>query len=260
MERFFSIMAFAGVLVIFSSSFLGAALDDELVFHLPFDEGAGKVAKDNSKNGHDAQLIANNKWVDGKIGKGIEITAEGQDCVQIDAVDTLKIEGEISILAWINSAGWAGSGDQWLDKNNHNGGEHTSYGMGVFGDGATVQLLLGGGNSRPTLSVPNTLEIKQWQHVAGTYDGSDMKIFINGELAGEQAQKFDFQGTNDQPVRIGCSKDRPQYTFNGAIDEVAVFRRALSLDEIKQIMNGDLLAVSPKDKLATVWGTLKSRQ
>ena len=70
MERFFSIMAFAGVLVIFSSSFLGAALDDELVFHLPFDEGAGKVAKDNSKNGHDAQLIANNKWVDGKIGKG----------------------------------------------------------------------------------------------------------------------------------------------------------------------------------------------
>ncbi|MCH8293101.1 hypothetical protein IH992_18585 [Candidatus Poribacteria bacterium] len=74
------------------------------------------------------------------------------------------------------------------------------------------------------------------------------------------SQKFDFQGTNDQPVRIGCSKDRPQYTFNGAIDEVAVFRRALSLDEIKQVMNGDLLAVSPKDRLATTWGSLKAHQ
>ena len=187
MERFFSIMAFVGVLVIFSSSFLGAALDDDLVFYLPFDEGTGKVAKDQSKNGHDAQLIANNKWVDGKIGKGIEITAEGQDCVQIDAVDDLKIEEAITMLAWINSAGWAGSGDQWLDKNNHNGGEHTSYGMGVFGNGATIQMFLGAGNSRLTLSVNNTLDVEKWQHVAGTYDGSDMKIYVNGELAGEQA-------------------------------------------------------------------------
>ena len=75
-----------------------------------------------------------------------------------------------------------------------------------------------------------------------------------------QDEKFDFKGTNDQDLRIGCSKDRPNYTFeNGSIDEAAVWRRALSEDEINEIMNEGFLAVSPRDKAATMWGSIKSR-
>lgn len=259
MKRFLlNILSFT--LILFSASFANAAINEGLVVYLNFDEGTGKVAKDRSKNGHDANLIANNKWVDGKFGKAIEITAEGQDCVQIPAIDTLKLRDEITMMAWLNSAGWAGSGDQWIDKNNHNGGEHTSYGMGVFGNGANIQMFLGAGNSRPTVSVDNKMKIKEWQHVTGTYDGATMKIYVNGELAGGQDQKFKFQGTNDQDVRIGCSKGRPQYTFNGAIDEVAIFSRALDVNEIKQVMNGNLLAVSPKEKLPTTWASLKNNR
>ena len=87
-----------------------------------------------------------------------------------------------------------------------------------------------------------------------------MKIYVDGEVAAEQDQKFDFKGTNDQDLRIGCSKDRPQYTFeNGSIDGAAVWRRALSEDEIQEIANEGFLAVSPLDKTATTWGSLKSR-
>ena len=121
-------------------------------------------------------------------------------------------------------------------------------------------MFLGTGNSRPTLNKPHAMDAKKWLHVVGTYDGATMKIYVDGEVAAEQDQKFDFKGTNDQDLRIGCSKDRPQYTFeNGSIDEAAVWRRALSEDEIQEIANEGFLAVSPLDKTATTWGSLKSR-
>ena len=119
-------------------------------------------------------------------------------------------------------------------------------------------MFLGTGNGRPTLSQPHGLDTDTWYHVVGTYDGATMKVYVDGEVAAEQDQKIDFQGTNDQDLRIGCSKDRPNYTFeNGSIDEAAIWRRALSEDEIGEIMNEGFLAVSPLDKAATTWGNIK---
>ena len=87
-----------------------------------------------------------------------------------------------------------------------------------------------------------------------------MKIYVDGEVAIEQDQAFDFKGTNDQDLRIGCSKDRPNYTFeNGSIDDAAVWRRALTQDEIKGVMNGGITAVSSLDKAATTWGNIKRK-
>jgi hypothetical protein len=87
-----------------------------------------------------------------------------------------------------------------------------------------------------------------------------MKVYVDGDLAVEHAEAFNFTGTNDQDLRIGCAKDRPQYTFdNGMIDDAAIWSRALSEGEIKQAMGGELLAVTPKNKAATTWGNIKQR-
>lgn len=242
-----------------SASLSESALSDNMVLYLTFDEGTGKKVKDQSKNGHDANIIANTKWVDGKISKAIEITAEGQDCVNIPAAETLKIKGEITMMAWVYQNSWTASSAQWFDKNCHNGGEKNSYGMGVFG--TNILMMLGETGSRKDHSVPNAMKDKQWHHIVGTYDGKTKKIYLDGKLLAEQADKFDFAGTNDSDLRIGCSKDRPQYTFDGGmIDESAVWSRALSLNEIQQAMSGNLLAVSPQDKLATTWGTIKQKE
>ncbi len=59
-------------------------------------------------------------------------------------------------------------------------------------------------------------------------------------------------------LRIGCAKGKPGYAFeDGSIDEVAIWSRALGEDEIRSAMRGPLLAVSPKDKVATTWGNIK---
>lgn len=243
--------------VLFTASYTTADLAEGLVVYFTFDNVDGKMILDDSGNGLDADIIANTEFVKGKYGDAIHITKEGPDCVNVPASDELKITDEITMAAWIYQEGWT-SNAQWFDKNCHNGGEHSSYGIGAFGNGVSFNMFLGTGNSRPTLNIPHKLDAKTWHHVVGTYNGETMKIYVDGELFADKDEKFKFTGTNDQDLRIGCSKDRPQYTFeNGSIDEAAVWRRALSDDDIKAIMQEDFLAVSPLDKAATTWGSLK---
>ncbi len=235
------------------------ALEDDLVVYFTFDNVDGNTIYDSSPNGLNANIVANAVIVTGKNGKGIRITAEGADCVNVPADEKLKISGEITMAAWIFQDSWSTDG-QWFDKNCHNGGEHTSYGIGVFEGGKNINMFLGTGSSRPRLAKPHTLKEKTWHHVVGTYDGSAMKVYIDGEFALEHAEAINFTGTNDQDLRIGCSKDRPQYTFdNGVIDDAAIWSRALSEAEIKEVMNGGLQAVTPKNKAATTWGLIKQK-
>ena len=259
MKKLFGYAVLFSALMIISTGYATADLAEGLVVYFTFDNVNGKTIVDDSGNGLDADIIANTEIVKGKYGDAIRITNVGADCVNVPAADELKITGEITMAAWINQDSW-GTDAQWFDKNCHNGGEHSSYGIGAFGGGASFNMFLGTGNGRPTLNKPHALDTKTWHHVVGTYDGATMKVYVDGEVAAEHEEKFDFKGTNDQDLRIGCSKDRPNYTFeNGSIDEAAVWRRALSEDEINEIMNEGFLAVSPRDKAATMWGSIKSR-
>ncbi|MCG8626373.1 MAG: LamG domain-containing protein, partial [Proteobacteria bacterium] len=80
-----------------------------------------------------------------------------------------------------------------------------------------------------------------------------------GIIHSEGEGNFEFSGTNDFDLRIGCAAGSPKYTFkNGAIDEFGIWRRALTETEIAEAMKG-FLSVSPKDKVATTWAALKHR-
>ena len=259
MRQLFSYAVLLSALMFIMVGYATADLAEGIVVYFTFDNVKGDMILDDSGNGLDADIIANTDIVDGKYGKAIHITKEGPDCVNVPASDDLKITGEITMAAWIYQEAW-NTNAQWFDKNCHNGGEHSSYGIGAFDNGASFNMFLGTGNARPTLSKPHSLKEKTWHHVVGTYDGATMKVYVDGGLAAEQDEKFDFKGTNDQDLRIGCSKDRPQYTFeNGSIDEAGVWRRALSEDEIQEIMTEGFLAVSALDKVATTWGSIKHR-
>ena len=258
MKQLLSCVALCALMLI-TAGYATADLFEGLVVYFTFDNVKGKTIVDDSGNGLDADIIANTEFVDGKYGDAIRITKEGPDCVNVPAAEELKIEGEITMAAWIYRDAWDRNA-QWFDKNCHNGGEHSSYGIGVFGDGTNFNMFLGTGSGRPTLNKPHSLKEKTWHHVVGTYDGTTMKVYVDGEVAAEQDQVFDFKGTNDQDLRIGCSKDRARYTFeNGSIDDAAVWRRALSQDEIQAIMNTGITAVSPLDKAATTWGNIKRK-
>ena len=87
-------------------------------------------------------------------------------------------------------------------------------------------------------------------------------MYLDGENILEDNVKppFIFNGINKEDLRIGCAKNKPEYAFEGgSIDEVAIWNRALSETEIRAAMRGNLLAVSPKDKVATTWGNIKRK-
>jgi len=261
MKRLF-LSLFLAALIMLPAYFGYAVLDDEtIVLYLSFDEGTGKEAKDQSKYGNHGEIVENTEWVKpGKLGKAaIEITDKTANAVVIPAADSLNIEGEITMMAWMNPTAWSGEGHgQLIDKGCHNGIQNSSYGLDLGGAGSTIKLILGTGNARPTPEVPAALELNKWQHVAGTYDGKTLKGYLDGELVGEKGEAIDFKATTAYEVRIGSAKDRQQYGYVGAIDEVAIFSRALGENEIKKFMGG-ITAVSPKGKLATTWSTIKNQ-
>ncbi|HEX5702865.1 MAG TPA: protein kinase [Pyrinomonadaceae bacterium] len=77
--------------------------------------------------------------------------------------------------------------------------------------------------------------IDQWTHIALTYDGEQIRIYVNGTLMGQAAKTGNIDGDN-VPFNIGGrADDQGTGKFNGLIDEVELFNRALSAGEIRMI-------------------------
>ena len=238
--------------------------DETLVLYMPFDEGGGNIAEDQSIYGHHGE-VKEAEWVDGKFRKAIKASKVGEDCVRIPHVDTLVIEGEITMMSWISIPEYnQAAHNQWLDKSCHNGGENKCYGM--YLTKGCIGVRVGSDQGRQLFGCPpdpvtQDVELNKWQHVAFTYDGSAGVIYLNGELLKKETISFHLEGTNTFDLMIGTPhplSGAQAFTFNGAIDEVVIYSRALNKTEINQVMNGGLTAVFPKGKLSTTWASIKN--
>ncbi len=237
-----------------------AALTDDLVVYFTFDNIEGKRIFDESDNGLDAEVIKNTKFVEGKHGNGVHITGEIEDCVNIPAADRLEIDSAITMMAWVYHEDWIGRTFQWFDKGSYSAETKHGYGMAVFDSeehGSGIGVIVGGA-FRTHLIILHDLENKTWHHIVGTCEDKRVKIYLNGKNLIEHEVGFNFIGTNEEDLRIGCAKGKPEYAFEGgSIDEVAIWSRALGEDEIRTAMRGPLFDVTPKDKVATTWGDIK---
>lgn len=254
--------------LLFTTSRVNAKLEKDLVAYFTFDKVKGKKILDASSNGLNAEVVANVDFIKGKYGNGIHIAAEpeGNDCVYVPADDLLKIEGEITIMAWVYHEDWEIAWGSWLDRGGQDRIDRKlSYSMGFFEThipfwGPKIGMILGNVQGHWRFITTGPMKNKNWHHITGTYDGRTMRIYLDGIIRSEVEEVFEFMGTNDSDLHIGCAVGHPRYTFrNGSIDEVGLWRRALTQDEIKAAMQ-DIFAVSPKDKASTTWGDIKRRK
>jgi uncharacterized repeat protein (TIGR01451 family) len=90
----------------------------------------------------------------------------------------------------------------------------------------------------------SNIPIGQWIHYSTTYDGSTIKIYTNGVLDGQESYNG-YISANSQPVVLGkWYGNYNGYYFNGLIDEVRIYNRALSVDEIKAHYEGKQTALT----------------
>ena len=101
-----------------------------------------------------------------------------------------------------------------------------------------------------------------WHHFAGTYDGTELCIYIDGQQIAKANRSVGGKiDSSKNPVVIGRD-NRDVYltarTMDCILDEARIWNRVLNGNEIKEAMSGALIAVNPQDLLTTVWGKVKT--
>jgi hypothetical protein len=244
----------------------GACMDLGLVGYWNFDEGAGETAYDQS-------LISDNSSVNdatlgdgtcaagaGKCPKhttGIEPLSGGKegggaldfdgsnDYVDCGSDPSLDITDAITIEAWVNKQGDSSADGSY-------GGIYWKY-RDIFEASRTGEDLIVADNGRVSFSVysynvantVNTLtdEIQngQWYHLVVKVDTSAnyVYLYVNGVEKDKEAYTLGTRsyGTTGASAYVGAWANGPYRFFNGAIDEVRIYNRALSAEEIRYHYN-----------------------
>lgn len=246
------------LIVLCVSPFILALNDDkDLMLYLPFDEGQGEKSMDASGNELEAMLHGATWSKDGKIGGCIHLPDSGK-YVEIASVPELDITDEITIAAWFLPEQDQGDSNLMGRRTPANVGGYVLQWSSQFTGAPQIETWIHIGGFQGTRK-KQTIKPKlgEWHHVASTYDGNIIKQYIDGKLDVEFDAPNGKITSVDIVFRIGKSQTGLAGTV-GYVDEVAIYKRALSEDEINSDMNnGVFFDVTPKGKLATTWANLK---
>ena len=243
---------------------VSVAKDNGLVLFLPFDEGHGTVAKDESDNGNDGIINGGVKWIKGQSGQALEFGGDTTEYVEVKDSESLHFDDKpFTYMAWIKPyqlnvpafqliiskrVPLAGDGKEtaslFIKKD-------TDYLFVEFRD--NIQGMFAVDVDKAVLTE------NEWNHVAWVKDNAELRFYVNGEL--KQTVEHDRVGTvnGTQPLYIGVHRygDTWNSPFVGIIDNVAVFRSALTDAQVRQMMES-VLPVQPLNSVASTWAQLKS--
>ena len=182
-----------------------------------FDEGSGAVASDSSGHGHDASL-KDIQWV--KQGGGFAIELGDGAYIDGPSNEALGITGPVTVEAWIMPTGKPERDASLF------GASMSSYLLTYYNNDLCWYIGHRG--------VSNWIGAKpkkgRWNHIAAMFDGERLALWINGEeAAGRPSQVNEYRLEGKFQMGINRS-DVPSY--EGLVDNVRVYNRALSKDEI----------------------------
>jgi hypothetical protein len=221
-----------------------------------FDEAVGERVSDSSGNGHDGDKGGSIKWVGGRFGGALEFPGDSSDYVSIPHEDSLSLTNwTITVWVSVQQKEWQLIVQKSISgtKNNNNYSLYTKPGGGIDFNFYTA------GGAANILNGTAIVATGEWHHVATTYDGNVMYLYIDGELDGETATDAE-PILHTDPLVIGGDDRGAGVQVKGIVDEVALFSKALSEEDVKSIMEDGLkaaTAVSPAGKLTITWGSIK---
>jgi hypothetical protein len=198
-----------------------------LVAHWGFNEGSGTTANDSSGNGRTATLVNNPSWVAGKVGPHALGFNGGSQYV--NAAPSGSLSGTFTVMGWANP-----SNTNPMDIVGTRGPGEYSFDM-KFANGNLIHGDIGNGSSWITTSADASFSYTTgtWYHVAYVVTPTGYSIYVNGVLVGSgtYGTSTPLLYDSNHPIKIGQYGGGSEY-FNGMIDEVRIYNRALNAAEI----------------------------
>lgn len=206
-----------------------------LVAAYGFNEGNGTTLGDRSGNGNHG-IIAGATWTaSGRFGAALSFDGVN-DRVDIPDSSALDLSATMTLEAWVRPAavnGW----DTVVMKERSGGLAYALYGGSPSGPPAAY-LTRTGTTSDIGAEGLSPLPLNTWSHLAATYDGTTIRLYVNGALVRSEAAAGTITSTTN-PLRIGGNVMWGEW-FQGLIDEVRIYNRVLSATEIQADMNSPL--------------------
>ncbi|MDP2897489.1 MAG: LamG-like jellyroll fold domain-containing protein, partial [bacterium] len=228
-----------------------ADIEAGLVGYWPLD-GDGNDASGNNLHGTingDVTPVADRE---GNADSALHFPGASDSYVEIPDSPLLQLTGAMTLAAWV-----------YLDATNTNnarifakagGGGARSWSLNIEASSggvqnpATFQIGTDNGATNVSLNDLDPLPTDEWVHIAGVYiPGEAMEVYVNGVLKGRNTAGIPTSqfSTNSRSARIGNRNDCGNCGWLGNIDEVRIYERALSPDEIVQVMLGSLASAGP---------------
>ncbi len=206
-------------------------VSDSLMLGLSFNEGAGSTTQDISGHDNTGTLQNGTTWnTTGKYGNSL--TFDGSSSfVAIQDSNALDLTNSMTISAWIYPTSLSAGINTILAKED---GSSVSYDLIANDDTNVPQIYLGGSTY---LRGTNQPPLNTWSYIAATFDGSTIKLYVNGVLISSSSFSGTLSASSNQ-LTIGKSP-WGEY-FQGRIDDVRIYNVVLSQSEIQTDMNTPL--------------------
>ena len=216
----------------------GSEDDADEVAYGGLDEGSGTAV--SLGDGLDGTLAGGATWGPGQEGSGLELDGTGYAEFE-DTGDgwPLDLEDALTLALWIRPDDLGGN-QVLLSKDEAYEIEFGKNGESVW----NVRL-----NNEVQGQADSAIVEGLWQHLTVTWDGDTVRYYTNGQPDGSQS----FSGpldTNDSNVGLGArpapiANGGPTFFFHGAMDEVRIYQRALSDDEVATLFASKLNDITP---------------
>jgi len=227
------------------------AVEDGLMLYLPFNENL----KDLSDNNFAVEVQGKESYADGKFDQAFEFDGATNLAIQDEKEGAFDGISGLTIGVWVNQETHHDNGIV-VKLTTAGSFWPCSYNLETWSDQLAYFDVGADAGSYATASYT----LGEWYYLVGVFDGAkgEDRIYIDGNL--EKTNKRDEKTVPDgtEPVYIGCVSPGSYY-FIGALDELVIYNRALTDAEIKENMQGNILAVDKVGKLSTTWANIKNQ-
>ena len=231
---------------------LQEALTNVLVYFSFDDSDSLSTATDDSGNGNNGVITGAVYVADSADGSSFSLDFDGVD----DGVSlgTLDLSGTgVTLAAWVKAETFPGafSDPRIISKASGTSEDDHVFMLGTIKQGNETtlrgRLRVNGVTHTLIANEGVSLVVGTWYHVAMVHDGSQMKLYLNGEEVGRKSIAGNIDQDNTVEVAIGQNPDGSRF-WDGLIDEVLIVERPFSAAELDSIVE-DLIAINPIEEV-----------